>query len=107
MYPEPPFTRREGDALVRKLEWIDERGTRGLEPLAEQTRQNTAAIGQLQAAMERQFARHTKQHERELRIFQRKRRHRYATVLATVVCACTVLGLLLSIVVQLSKIHTP
>lgn len=89
-YPEPMFSRREGDALARRIEQIDRDGTRGMQLIAAQTQENTAAVGRLQQEISSRFQEHTRQHELELAAIQTRRRWR---VMAAIGLAAVVVAL--------------
>ena len=102
---DPPFTRREGDQLARRLEEIDQHGTRGMQLLQQQTTANTGALGELRNEITTRFAEHTRQHERELKALYARRRWRITAAVAAVTAAAGMLSLMLSIAVQLSRLH--
>lgn len=105
MYPEPMFTRREGDNLTRRIDAIDQHGTRGMELLANQTRDNAQAIGRLQQEMTARFQEHTNQHERELSAIRRRRQFGLTTIVAIWVAVIATITLLIDIATQVAKLH--
>jgi hypothetical protein len=105
MINEPLFTRREGDQLSRRVEAIDEHGTRGMQLLSRQTAENTAAIKALRTELGKRFDQHTRQHERELHGRAAKRRARTGTAIAVWAAAVASIGLLLDIALQLPHLH--
>ena len=105
MTAEAWFTRREGDTLSRRVDFIDQDGPRAMAMLAAQTRDNAAAIGRLQQEVHERFAEHTRQHEREERQRMNARRWRITSLIAAVAAAAAVLTLLVAILAELGRLH--
>lgn len=105
-YPsEPMYTRREGDDLSRRVADIDREGTRGMQVLAAQTQQNTAAIGELRNQVRTDFAAHTRQHEQELAAIRGRRKTRATNALAVWAAAVATLSLLVYVAVSVTTIR--
>lgn len=102
---DPPFTRREGDQLARRVDDLDRHGTRGMQLLAQQTKANTEALGELRRDLAARFDQHTRQHERELHGRSARKRARTGTLIAAWAAAVATLGLLLDIAIQLPHLH--
>lgn len=104
MHPEPVFTRREGDQLARRVDSIDEHGTRGMQLISQQTQNNTAAIAAMRSMIESKFTEHTRQHETELAAIAGRKRWRVTAVAAVIASAAAALGLLVDIAAQVGHL---
>jgi hypothetical protein len=99
-WPDPPFSRREGDQLIHRIDQIDRDGTRGMQLLANQTQENSKAIGRLQAEIASRFAEHTRQHELELAAIVTRRRWRIMAVIAAAAVVVALFAFLADIAAQ-------
>lgn len=105
MPDEPPFSRREGDTLARRLDEIDRHGTRGMQLLQMQTQANTDSLGQLKNEITTRFAEHTRQHETELAELKKRRRYRITVTIAAGATLAAILGVLWNISATLAHLH--
>lgn len=91
--PEPPATRYELDQLVRRVEAIDQGGTRGIGRMNEQITQLVRDF----ARVEGELSEHEKYHAQEARQRATDRRWRIGTTIVAFGVLITIMGLLVQI----------
>lgn len=102
MPDDAPYTRREGDQLARRVEGMDEHGTRGMQLLGERVSQQSRAIADLAGQVADRFAEHTRQHDAEQKERTARRRWLITAAIAAAASVAAVLSLLLTIIAQLA-----
>lgn len=98
---EPPYTRREGDQLARRIDAIDAHGTRGMQTLSDRVGQQSKALEALRKEVHDRFSEHTMQHEAEQALRTSGRRFRVTAGIALAGVCVAILALLVSILGQL------
>ena len=96
--PEPAASQRETDALARRIDQLDEHGTRGtvaaVGVVQTQLAQAISSIGELKGRMDS----HEREHQRDAQARVAARRWMVATVIGAVAAFGTVIGLLVELV---------
>jgi|SRR6266568_2523920 len=99
--PDFPASQRDLDALARKVDFIDQNGSRGMGVLAIQVAEIIKDLGILDTRVENRFAEHAAQHQREAEVRSGNRKWVMTTAIGGVASMGGLYALIINIAAHL------